>query len=178
MVDCGLKEINTSNPQSEIRNGRDPVLTDDERKEIDEEVAKYRQKRAAGPEALTIVQRYRGWVSDESLQDVAQYLELSPDELDAVATAYNFVFRKPVGRHVIVLCDSVVCWTLGYEGIRAHLQERLGIQMGQTTRDKRFTLLPAACLGACDKAPVMMVDEQLYVELTPAKVNEILAHYP
>jgi NADH-quinone oxidoreductase subunit E len=154
------------------------MLTDDEKREIDEDLAKYRTKRAAGPEALKIVQRYRGWVSDDSLRDVARYLELSAEELDSVATCYNFIFRKPVGRHLIVLCDSVVCWAVGYEGILAHLQQRLGIQMGQTTKDKRFTLLPAACLGACDQAPAMIVDEQLYVELSPAKVDEILDHYP
>ncbi len=154
------------------------MLTDEEKREIGEELGKYPTKRAAGPEALKIVQRYRGWVSDDSLRDVARYLELSEEELDSVATCYNYIFRKPVGRHIIVLCDSVVCWALGYDGILAHLQQRLGIQMGQTTRDKRFTLLPAACLGACDQAPVMIVDEQLYVELTPAKVDEILEHYP
>ncbi len=154
------------------------MLTDDEKREIDEELTKYPTKRAAGPEALKIVQRYRGWVSDTSLRDVARYLELSEEELDSVATAYNFIFRKPVGRHLIIVCDSVVCWVLGYEGILTHLQQRLGIQMGQTTKDKRFTLLPAACLGACDQAPVMIVDERLYIELTPAKVDEILDHYP
>ncbi len=154
------------------------MLTDEEKREIDEELAKYPTKRAAGPEALKIVQKYRGWVSDGSLRDVAHYLELSDDELDSIATCYNFIFRKPVGRHIIVLCDSVVCWALGYEGILTHLQQRLGIQMGQTTRDRRFTLLPAACLGACDQAPVMIVDEQFYVELTPVKVDEILEHYP
>jgi len=153
------------------------MLTDEERKEIDEELAKYRTKRSAGPEALKIVQKYRGWISDESLQDVARYLELSNEELDSVATCYNFIFRRPVGRHIIVLCDSVVCWIEGYEGIFEHLQRRLGIKMGQTTTDGRFTLLPGACLGACDQAPVMIVDEQLYVELTPTKVNDILDQY-
>ncbi len=153
------------------------MLTDEEKREIDEELAKYRTKRAAGPEALLIVQRHRGWISDESLQDVARYLELSDEELDSIATCYNFIFRKPVGRHIIVLCDSVTCWLVGSESIREHIQQRLSIQMGQTTMDGRFTLLPAACLGACDRAPVMMIDEQLYVELSPARVDGILDTY-
>jgi len=153
------------------------MLTDDEKREIDEELVKYRTKRAAGPEALKVVQKRRGWISDESLKDVARYLELSSEELDAVATCYNFIFRKPVGRHIIVLCDSIVCWALGYRQIREHLQHRLGIGVGQTTRDGRFTLLPGACLGACDQAPVMIVDEQLYVELSPTKVDEVLDKY-
>jgi NADH-quinone oxidoreductase subunit E len=154
------------------------MLTDEEKREIEAEVAKYRSRRAAGPEALKIVQRHRGWVSDESLRDVARYLELTEDELDGVATAYCFIFRKPVGRHVIMVCDSVTCWILGHEQIVAHLQSRLGITPGQTTSDGRFTLLPAACLGACDKAPVMLVDDDLHVELSPAKVDDILTKYP
>jgi NADH-quinone oxidoreductase subunit E len=152
------------------------MLTDAEKREIDEELGKYRTKRAAGPEALKIVQKYRGWVSDEGLRDVARYLELSEEELESVATCYTFIFRKPVGRHVIVLCDSVTCWIVGYEEIFEYLQRRLGIKMGQTTTDGRFTLLPGACLGACDQAPVMMIDDRLYVKLTPAKVDEILDH--
>ena len=153
------------------------MLSDEEKKEIDEELKKYRTKRAVGPDALKIVQKHRGWVSDASLRDVARYLELSDEELESVATCYTFIFRKPVGRHIIVLCDSVVCWELGYEEIRVHICNRLGIRMGETTRDGRFTLLPAACLGACDKAPVMIIDEDLHVELTATKVDKILERY-
>jgi NADH-quinone oxidoreductase subunit E len=154
------------------------VLTDEEKREIDEELAKYRTKRAAGPEALKIVQRHRGWISDASLKDVAHYLELTDDELDSIATCYNLIFRQPVGRHVILLCDGVVCWMLGYADIRAHIERRFGLALGQTTRDGRFTLLPSVCLGACDQAPVMIVDGDLHVELTPTKVDEILDRYP
>ncbi len=154
------------------------MLSDAEKKEIDEEIGKYRTKRGAAPEALKIVQKSRRWVSDASLRDVARYLDMTTDELDSIATCYNFVFRKPVGRHVIVICDGVTCWMLGYEQILNHLQERLGIALGSTTSDGRFTLLPGACLGACDKAPVLLVDGDLHVELTPAKVDEILNRYP
>lgn len=150
------------------------MLTELERKEIDAEVAKYDKKRAADVEALKIVQRHRGWISDESLSDIARYLEMTKDELDSVGTCYNFIFRKPVGRHVIRVCDSISCWILGYESVLKHLEHRLGITMGQTTDDGRFTMLPAACLGACDKGPVMMVDDRLYVNLTSGKIDEIL----
>jgi NADH-quinone oxidoreductase subunit E len=153
------------------------VLTDQEKKEIDEETGKYRRKRAAAPEALKIIQKRRGWVSDESLQDVARYLGMTDDELDSVATCYNLIFRKPVGRHVILVCDSVTCWIVGCEPLLGHMEHRLGIKLGQTTADGRFTLLPVACLGACDKAPVMIVDEQLYVELSPTRIDEILDQY-
>lgn len=154
------------------------MLSDGEKREIDAEVRKYRTRRAAGPESLKIVQKHRGWVSDESLKDISRYLEMTTDELDSIATCYNFVFRKPVGRHIIVVCDGVTCWMLGYERVLEYLERRLGATLGQTTSDGRFTLLPGPCLGACDKAPVMMVDEDLHVELTPTKIEEILDRYP
>ena len=153
------------------------MLTKQEKKEIEKELGKYAQKRAAGPEALKIVQRYRGWISDESLTDVALFLEMTEEELDSVATCYNLIFRKPVGDHVILVCDSVSCWIMGYEDIFSHLTRRLGITFGQTTSNGLFTLLPAACLGACDRAPAMMIDDNLYVDLTVSKLDEILDQY-
>ena len=150
------------------------MLTEKERIEIEHEISKFQHKHAAAPEALKIVQQYRGWVSDETLTDVADFLDMTVDELDAVATCYNLIFRKPVGRHVIFICDSVSCWVMGYDGIREHLTSRLGIDVGQTTTDGRFTLLPIACLGACDKAPAMIVDQQLYGNLNPQKIDLIL----
>lgn len=153
------------------------MLSEEERREIEAEFPLYAQKRAVGPEALKIVQKHRGWVSDEALEALAAFLEMTPAELDAVATFYNLVYRKPVGRHVVLLCDSVSCWIMGYEGIRGHLNARLGIDFGQTTPDNEFTLLPIVCLGACDRAPAMMIDDELYVHLTPEKVDAILAAY-
>jgi NADH-quinone oxidoreductase subunit E len=154
------------------------MLSDAEKKEIDEEIGKYRTKRGAAPESLKIVQKRRRWISDASLEDVARHLDMTTDELDSIATCYNFIFRKPVGRHIIVVCDGVTCWMLGYERILEHLKHRLNVTVGQTTGDGRFTLLPGACLGACDKSPVMLVDGDLHVELTPEKVDEILERYP
>ncbi len=154
------------------------MLADEEKREIDEELRKYDRKRAAAPEALKIVQKHRGWISNESLDDLARYLGMTTEELDSVATCYNLIFRKPVGRHRIFVCDSVSCWIMGYEPVLSHIRQRLGVEMGQTTADRRFTLLPIACLGACDKAPAMMVDDDLYVELSPTKVDEILDGYP
>ena len=102
---------------------------------------------------------------------------MSATDLDAVATFYNFIFRRPVGRHVILVCDSVSCWIMGYDTIADHLQHRLGIGFGETTNDGRFTLLPNVCLGACDRAPAMMIDDQLYGELDAEKIDDILASF-
>ena len=153
------------------------MLTAEEKKEIEAEFPRYEQKRAACVEALKIVQRHRGWVSDEALIAVADFLEMTPAELDGVATFYNLIFRKPVGKHIILVCDSVSCWIMGYERILQHLQDRLGIVLGETSADGVFTLLPIVCLGACDQAPAMMIDDELYGNLDPAKIDEILTKY-
>ena len=153
------------------------MLREEERREIEEEIGRYPQKRAVCIEALRIVQRHRGWVSDEAVGEIAEFLDMTADELDSVATFYSLVYRKPVGRHVILVCNSATCWVVGYERIRMHLTERLGIGLGETSPDGRFTLLPVVCLGACDRAPVMMIDTELYESLTPEKVDEILAKY-
>jgi NADH-quinone oxidoreductase subunit E len=145
--------------------------------EILAEMAQYEFPRAASIEALKVVQRHRRWVSDESLHDVAGILGMSVDELDNVATFYNLIYREPVGEHVILLCDSVSCWIMGYERIRKQINERLGIDMGETTDDDKFTLLPMVCLGDCDHAPAMMVDEELFGNLDADKVDEVLARY-
>jgi len=151
------------------------MLSEQEKKEIKAVASHYPMKRAAGIDALKIVQEHRGWISDEVLSQVANVLEMSATDLDAVATFYNFIFRRPVGRHVILVCDSVSCWIMGYDTIADHLQHRLGIGFGETTGDGRFTLLPNVCLGACDRAPVMMIDDQLYGDLDAEKIDKILA---
>lgn len=153
------------------------MLTTQEKKEIETVLEHYELKRAASIEALRVVQNHRGWVSDEALCAVAAILEISPTDLDSVATFYSLVFRRPVGRHVILVCDSVSCWIMGYETVAAHLKKKLDVDFGQTTTDGRFTLLPHVCLGACDRAPVMMIDDQLYDFLDPDKIDAILGTF-
>jgi NADH-quinone oxidoreductase subunit E len=150
-------------------------LTATEVAAIREAAGHYPDKSAASIEALKIVQSRRGWVSDDSLRAVAELLEMSPADLDSVATFYNLIYRKPVGEKVIHYCDSVSCWMLGADDIRAHLSRRLGIGLGETTADGRFTLLPIVCLGACDHAPAMMIGEETYGDLDEARLDAILA---
>lgn len=153
------------------------MLTDEEKKEIQEEIKHYPIKKAASIEALKVVQKYRGWVSDESIKDIATELEMSAEELDSVATFYNLVFRKPVGKNVILVCDSISCWVMGYEKLYDHLKKKLGIQFGETTKDNRFTLLTIPCLGTCDRAPALMINNDLHRDLTPEKLDKILEKY-
>ncbi|MGH9452326.1 MAG: NADH-quinone oxidoreductase subunit NuoE [Terriglobia bacterium] len=153
------------------------MLSPEERQEIEVELAHYPTKQAVCIDAMKIVQKHRGWVSDESLRDIAAMLEMTPDDLDGVATFYNLIYRKPVGRHVISVCDSVSCWIMGYERLRDALKSRLGVKMGETTADGRFTLIPIVCLGACDHAPTLLVDQDLHHDVDPQKLDSVLEKY-
>jgi NADH-quinone oxidoreductase subunit E len=153
------------------------MLTEKEKQDINAELAHAVTKASASVDALNIIQRHRGWVSDEAVKDVAALLDMTVDELDAVATFYSFIFRKPAGRHVILVCDSISCWVMGYNPLLDVLKDNLGIAFGETTKDNRFTLLPISCLGACDRAPAMMVDDDLYGPVTPETMEEILGKY-
>ena len=153
------------------------MLSKEEIELIEKEMVKFPIKSAASIEALKIVQDKQRWVSDESLAEVAGILEMSITELENVATFYNVIFRKPVGRHVIFLCDSISCYVISCDNIKAQFNKKLGISYGETTEDDRFTLLPIQCLGNCDHAPTMMIDNDLYSNLTEEKIDDVLQKY-
>jgi NADH-quinone oxidoreductase subunit E len=153
------------------------MLSAEERREIEAEFPRYPTKQALSIDAMRIVQKHRGWVSDEALEDIAEALGLSRSDLDGVATFYNLIFRKPVGKHVIYFCDSVSCWIMGCRSLGEQLSTRLHARFGETTADGRFTLLPIVCLGDCDHAPVMMIDDDLHHDLEVAKLDGILERY-
>ena len=153
------------------------MLTAQERTEIETKLADYPNKQAMSIEAMLLIQRYRGWVSEESLRDISELLGLSVADLDGIATFYNLIRRKPVGRHVALICDSVSCWIMGCERMTHHLCSRLGTKLGETTADGRFTLLPIVCLGACDHAPTMMIDGRLYEDLDEQRIEEVVSQY-
>jgi len=115
-----------------------------------------------------------GYLSDEAVAIAAGMLDMTPLEIEELATFYNYIYREPVGRYVIHICDSVVCWMAGYVPLRDYLSQKLGIEMGGTTPDGRFTLLPACCLGYCDRAPAMMINKRVYGFLTPEKIDAII----
>jgi len=153
------------------------MLSEQVKQKINAELAHCVTKQSVAIDALNIVQRHQGWVSDEGLREVARMLEMTPVELDAVATFYSFIFRKPVGRHVILVCDSISCWVMGHNPLLVYLKTNFGIRFGETTEDKRFTLLPVSCLGACERAPAMMVNDDLYGPVTPEMMEKILKKY-
>jgi NADH-quinone oxidoreductase subunit E len=124
---------------------------------------------------LRAIQSHYGWVPDDGVLLTAETLGVLPIEVEEVATFYDKIFRREVGRRVIHVCDSICCWATGAEMIAGHLQKSLGISLGETTADGLFTLLPTCCLGACGEAPAMMIGLTTYGRLTPEKIDQILA---
>lgn len=153
------------------------MLTREEIKEIQEEIKQYPSPAVACIDALKIIQHHRGWVSDESVKDIAEFLDISNEDVDGIATFYSRIYRKPVGRNVILLCDNVTCMIMGYQSLYEYISRKLGINFGGTTPDGRFTLLPISCLGDCDNAPVLMINTDHYNRLTIEKIDELLESY-
>ena len=153
------------------------MLSETEKIEIEKEMELFPFRSAVCIDALKIVQKHRGWISDDAIRDIASHLRMTEDEVDAVSTFYTRIYRKPVGRNVILVCEGISCMILGYQALYKHLSEKLGIGFGETTRDERFTLLPVSCLGDCDHAPVLMINNDTYNNITPAKLDLILDKY-
>lgn len=145
---------------------------------IDHWVAKYPpdQKQSAVMGALSVVQEANGgWLTTGLMDAVAEYLEMPPIAVYEVATFYSMYELKPVGRHKLCVCTNVSCMLCGSEDVVAHLEKKLGIKLGETTADKKFTLKEVECLGACGGAPMMQIGREYHENLTPEKLDEILA---
>ncbi|MBH0203511.1 MAG: NADH-quinone oxidoreductase subunit NuoE [Nitrospira sp.] len=153
------------------------MLSEIERRELEEAVKHYPDKRGAAIDALLTIQRRRGWISDDSLLEIAQFLEITAEDLDSVATFYNLVFRKPVGRHVAFMCDSISCWIKGCAQVQERIKALYDMELGQTTPDGRLTVLPIACLGQCERAPAVMIDQDVYGDVTPETIEQIVEKY-
>jgi len=153
----------------------DAPFTAAERAALRDLIAQAPNPPAAATDALKYVQAERRYVSDAALAELAPMLGISTAALDEVATFYNLVFRKPVGEQVMFLCDSVSCWMLGRDELAKQIERRCGIRAGETTEDGRLTLLPIVCLGACDRAPALMLGERLHGPVDAAKLDALLA---
>ena len=154
------------------------ALSETERSAIEHELHHYEDPRAASIEALKIVQKERGWVPDGAIYAIGERIGIPASDVEGVATFYSQIFRQPVGRHIIRVCNSMVCFIAGHESVVEEIQSSLGIAPGQTTADGRFTLLPVCCLGNCDKAPAVMVDDDTFGDVQPGTVAKMLEGYP
>ena len=141
---------------------------------LQQEIASADHPRELVVDVMFALQNYYGYLTDEALEEGARLLDLTPLELEELATFYDFIYREPVGRFVIHICDGVVCWMNGYGSVVNYLCEKLGIKPGETTSDGLFTLLPTACLGYCDLSPAMLINGRAYGPLTPEKIDDIL----
>ncbi|MFZ5451536.1 MAG: NADH-quinone oxidoreductase subunit NuoE [Thermodesulfobacteriota bacterium] len=121
-----------------------------------------------------ILQKHYGYFSDEAVREAAALLTMTPLEVEELATFYDFLYREPVGKFVIHVCDGVVCWMHHENSIFDYLCRKLGVCAGAVTADGLFTVLPTACIGFCDQAPAMLINGVFYGSLTPAKVDEII----
>ena len=153
------------------------TLSDAERSAIEHEMQHYEDPRAASIESLRIVQKARGWVPDGACDAIGQLLGIPASDVEGVATFYSQIFRVPVGRHIIRVCDSMTCYIGGHESVLDGIRQELGIEPGQTTADGRFTLIPVCCLGNCDKAPALMINDDTYGDVTSGGVAGLLEAY-
>ncbi len=133
---------------------------------------KYR-KSAVVP-LLHLAQEEWGYISPEAMACVARLIGCSPVKVAEIATFYPMFNKEPVGENVLAVCHTLPCALTGCAGIFDHLTERLGVGLGETTEDGRFTLRKSECLAACDKGPVLLVNSRLHTHLTPEKVDDIL----
>lgn len=150
------------------------MLLDPLRESLVRQIAQAEHPREKAIDVMCEIQNHYGHMSDEAMNEAAELLGMTPLELEELATFYNFIFREPVGRYVIQLCDSAMCLINEYQTIRDHLCARLQVGMGETSADGLFTLLPACCIGYCDRAPAMLINRKVYGYLTKQRIDEIL----
>ncbi len=141
---------------------------------LQKRIAEAEHPRELAVDVMFALQNHYGYLSDEALGEGARLLGMTTLELDELATFYDFIYREPVGKFVLHVCDGVVCWMNGLESVVDYLHRKLGIRFGETTADGLFTLLPSACIGYCDFSPALLVNGRPYGPLTPEKIDELL----
>jgi NADH-quinone oxidoreductase subunit E len=151
------------------------MIPDSLRQELEQRVAHAVTNREAAVDVMKELQRHYGWLTDEAVEEAAGLLGLSPLQVEELATFYEMIYRRPVGRRVIHVCDSISCWAMGGETLLKRLEERLGIPAGGTTADGGITLVPCSCLGNCGNGPAVMIGERLYGPVTPELAEALIS---
>jgi len=155
-----------------------PALPEDLRAHLADHCTHYADRRVGLIWVMQQLQSYYGgWLPNRGINEAAEIVGVSRPDVEGVATFFNWFFREPVGRKIIVMCDSISCYLGGCERNLEHVENKLGIKLGETTADGEYTLLPIVCLGNCDKAPCMMVGGDLYSNLTPETLDKIFEAY-
>jgi NADH-quinone oxidoreductase subunit E len=150
------------------------MLSKATRQRIDALIAKYPVRRSALIPALHLAQEEAGYISADVVREFSGIFELAPNEVYEVVSFYTMLFKAPVGKYVLQVCTNISCLLCNSESIMNHLQKRLGIKPGETTPDRRFTLLEVECLASCGTAPVVQINDEYHENLTPEKLDLIL----
>ena len=149
-------------------------FSEDLKARINEILSKSQTRQSALIPILHEVQNEYGWLSRDSMEEAAEILSIPPSSVQNVATFYTMFFTKPLGKHIIWLCRTLSCALRGAEHVEEYITDKLSIKSGETTPDGRITLLEAECLASCGTAPVMLVDNELYENLTKEKIDDII----
>ena len=150
------------------------MLSETACRQIQALMGKYPRRRSALIPAMQLAQKEAGHLSTETVCEIARIFDLTPNEVNEVASFYTMLYKKPVGKYVIQVCTNISCLLCDAESIMEHLIKKLGIRPGETSADKRFTLLEVECLGSCGTSPVIQINEDYYEDLTPEKLDRIL----
>ena len=156
-----------------------PLLTDAMKKHLEEKYfPRYPTRRAVVLPALHYIQHTYNYLPAQALEDLALFLQIAPSEVLDTASFYEEYWLKPKGKYLVSVCRSLSCEVCGSKELEAHLKRKLGIELGQTTGDGRFTLVEVECLGACGTAPVAMVNDVLHENLTVDQLDQVLNSLP
>jgi len=150
------------------------MLTEETKQAILKLQKMYPQKRSALIPALHLAQSEKGYLPKEIQKDVANLFDIDPNEVNSIVTFYDMFFEEPTGKHVIHVCKNVSCMLRGADGLLSRLCSRLKVAPGETTADKEFTIIASECLAACDKAPMMLVDEKVVGPVNENDLDKIL----
>jgi len=150
------------------------MLSPESRQKIESLKKVYETDQSALIPALHVAQADQGWLSEDTQREVAQLLGLTPQAVRQVVTFYTMFHQKPVGRHMIQVCRNLSCSLLGGQRLQRQIQVKLGLADGETTQDGRFTYVSVECLGSCGTAPVLMVNDRYYENVTPQQVERLL----
>ncbi len=142
---------------------------------LSSEIAEAEHPKELVVDVMAALQDHYGYLSDEALEEAARLLKMNPLQLEELATFYTFLYREPVGKYVIHVCDSVICWLDGCDTVREYLCRKLNVDVGQTTADGLFIILPVCCIGYCDRSPAILINKKAYGPLTPEKIDSILS---
>jgi len=145
--------------------------------QVDRVVSRHGTDREALVEILRELNQEAKYLTREHIEEIADQLDIPAGQAYSVASFYSLINLEPVGEHVVRLCEDAPCHVAGGSEVWETLEQELGVSFGETTSDGKWTLLPTSCIGACSVGPVMMIDDEIYGNLTPQKVRDILARY-